>query len=40
MKCQRSANCRCSDVLGRVSLLLCWDVFVCGTYLGHNYIAE
>ena len=24
----------------QVSLLLCWDVFVCRTCLGHNYLVE
>ena len=34
MKCQRWVHCRCSDVPRQVSLLLCWDVFVCKTCLG------
>ena len=31
---------RCSDVPRQVSLLSCWDVFVCGTCLGHNCSVE
>ena len=32
--------CCCSDVPRQVSLLLCQDVFVCRTCLGHNYSVE
>ena len=39
-KCQRWVHRRCSDVPRQVSLLLCWDVFVCKTCLGHNCSVE
>ena len=39
-KCQRWVH-RCSpDVPRQVSLLSCWDVFVCRTCLGHNCSVE
>ena len=39
-KCQRWVHRRCSDVPRQVSLLSCWDVFVCSTCLGHNCSLE
>ena len=39
-KCQRWVHRCCSDVLRQVSLLSCWDVFVCRTCLGHNCSVE
>ena len=39
-KCQKWVHPHCSDVPGKVSLLLCWDDFVCRTCLGHNYTVE
>ena len=35
-KCQRWVHRRCSDVPRQVSLLSCWDIFVCRTCLCHN----
>ena len=35
-ECQRWVHCCYSDVPRQVSLLSCWDVFVCRTCLGHN----
>ena len=35
-KCQKWVHCRCSDVPRQVSLLSCWDIFVCRTCLRHN----
>ena len=40
MKCQRWVHCRCSDMPREMSLLSCWDVFVCRTCLGHNGSVE
>ena len=40
IKCQRWVDGCCSDMPRQVSLLLCWDVFVCRTFLGHNYLVE
>ena len=39
MKCQRWVPHCCSDGPRQVSLL-CWDIFVCRTCLGHNYSVE
>ena len=40
-KCQSWVHCHCSDVpRQQVSLLLCWDVFVCRTCLGHHCSVE
>ena len=39
-KCQRWVHRHCSDVPMQVSLLLCWDIFVCRTCLGHNCSVE
>ena len=39
-KCQRWLHRRCSDVPRQVSLLSCWDVFVCRTCLGRNCTVE
>ena len=35
-KCQRWLHRFSSNVPRQVSLLSCWDVFVCRTCLGHN----
>ena len=40
MKCQRWVHHCNSDVPTQVSLLSCWDVFVCRTCLGHNCSVE
>ena len=39
-KCQNWVHRCCSDVPRQVSLLLCWDVFVCRTCLDHNCSIE
>ena len=39
-KCNNWLHRRCSDVPGRVSLLLCWNVFVSTTSLGYNSSVE
>ena len=39
-KCQRRVHCFCSDVPRQVSLLSCWDFFVCRTCLGQNCLVE
>ena len=39
-KCNNWLHRRCSDVPGRVSLLLCWNVFVSTTYPGYNSSVE
>ena len=39
-KCQKGIHRHCSDVPRQVSLLSCWDVFVCRTCLGHNCSVE
>ena len=39
-KRQRWVHRRCSDLPRQVSLLLCQDVFVFRTYLGHNCSVE
>ena len=36
-KCRRWVHRRCSDVPRQVSLLLCWDVFICRTCLGYKW---
>ena len=33
-------HCRCLHVSRLVSLLSCWDVFICRTYLDHNCSVE
>ena len=40
MQYQGWVHRRCSDVPMQVSLLSCWDVFVCRTCLGHNCSVE
>ena len=37
---KRWVHCCCSDVPRQVSVLSCWDVFVCRTCLGHNCSVE
>ena len=39
-KRQRWIHCCCSDVPTQLSLLSCWDVFVCRTCIGHNCTTE
>ena len=39
-KCQRLVHPLCSDVPRQVSLLSCWDVFVCRACLGDNCSVE
>ena len=39
-KCQRWLHCHCSDVPRQVSLLSCYDFFVCKTCLGHDCSVE
>ena len=39
MKCLRWVH-HCSDVPRWVSLLSCWDVFICRKCLGHNCLVE
>ena len=36
----RWVNHRCSDVPKQVSLISCWDVFVCRTFPGHHFSVE
>ena len=36
----RWINRRCSDLPRQVSLLSCWDVFVCRTCIDHNGSVE
>ena len=40
VKRERWVHRCCSDVPRQVSLLSCWDVFVCRTCLGHNCSVE
>ena len=39
-KCQGWVHCRCPDVPRQMSILSCWDVFVCRACLDHNSSVE
>ena len=39
-KYQSWVHRRCSDVPRQVSLISCWNVFVCRTFPGHNFLVE
>ena len=39
-KYQSWVHRRCSDVPRQVSLISCWNVFICRTFPGHNFLVE